>query len=67
MSENFGVKEVILEQLYFNSEIKRFLDSLDSQHDRDVAGCTIDFIKTTYPELTQTLNGKLILEETTED
>lgn len=67
MSERFKIKQVILEQIYFNSEIKRFLDSFDSQHDRDVAGRTIDFIKITYPEFTQTLNGKLILEETMED
>jgi len=67
MSEAFKIKEVILEQLYFNSEVGRFLDSLKSQHDRNVAGLTIDFIKKTYPEFTKTLNGELILEETTED
>ncbi len=67
MSENFKMKQVILEQLYFNSEIKRFLDKLKTQHDRDIAGKTIDFIKNTYPEFTSTLNGELILEETTED
>ena len=66
MSEKFKIKQVILEQIYFNSEIKRFLDSLDSQHDRDIAGKTIDFIKNTYPELASTLNGELILEETME-
>lgn len=67
MSKNFTVKQVILEQMYFNSEVKRFLDSFDSQHDRDIIGATLDFIKKTYPEFTQTLNGKLILEEETED
>ncbi len=64
---SFKIKQVILEQMYFNSEIKRFLDSLDSQYDREIAGQTIDFIKKTYPELAPTLNGELILEETSED
>ena len=67
MSEKFTIKQVILEQIYFNSEVARFLGSFDSQHDKDVVGVTLDFIKTTYPEFAQTLNGKLILEETTED
>ena len=67
MSEKFKIKQIILEQIYFNSEVARFLGSFDSQHDKDVAGATLDFIKTTYPEFTQALNGKLILEETTED
>ena len=67
MSKKFKIKQVILEQLYFNSEVKRFLDKLKTQGDRDIAGKTIDFIKKTYPELAQTLNGELILEETTED
>ena len=67
MSEKFTIKQIILEQIYFNSEVKRFLDSLESQHDKDIAGATLDFIKRTYPEFTQTLNGKLVLEEITED
>jgi hypothetical protein len=67
MSREFKIKQVILEQIYFNLEVKRFLDNLKTQHDRDIAGKTIDFIKKTYPEFTQTLNGELILEETTED
>lgn len=67
MSEKLKIKQVIIEQLYFNSEMKRFLDSLNTQHDREIAGQTLDFIKTTYPEFAKTLNGELILEETTED
>ncbi len=67
MSGNFEIKQIILEQIYFNSEVARFLDSFDSQHDRDVIGATLNFIKKTYPEFTSTLNGELILEETTED
>jgi len=53
--------------VYFNPAINKFLDKLKTQHDRDIAGQVIDFIKTTYPEFTLTLNGELILEETTED
>lgn len=67
MSEKLKIKQIIIEQIYFNSEMKRFLDSLNTQHDREIAGQTLDFIKTTYPEFASTLNGELILEETTED
>jgi hypothetical protein len=67
MSEKFKIKQIILEQLYLNSEVGRFLDSLESQHDKDIASKTINFIKKTYPEFAPTLTGKLILEETTED
>ena len=67
MSDGFGIKQIILEQMYFNSEVKRFLDSFDSQHDKDMVGATLDFIKKTYPEFAPILNGELILEETIED
>ena len=67
MPEKFKIKQVIIERVYFNPEINKFLDKLKTQHDRDVAGKTIDFIKTTYSEFTKTLNGELILEETMED
>ena len=67
MSGNFKIKQVIIERVYFNSAVNKFLDKLKTQRDRDIAGKTIDFIKTTYPEFTETLNGELILEETTED
>ena len=66
MSKKLKVKQVLIERVYFNSEINKFLDRLKNQHDKDIAGITLDFIKTTYPEFTQTLNGELILEETTE-
>lgn len=65
MSKKLKVKQVLIERVYFNSEINKFLDRLKNQHDKDIAGITLDFIKTTYPEFTQTLNGELILEETT--
>ena len=67
MSEKFKIKQVIIERVYFNPAVNKFLDKLKTQHDRDIAGKTIDFIKTTYPEFAPTLNGELILEETTED
>ena len=65
--EGFGIKQIILEQIYFNSEVARFLGSLKSRHDKDIAGKTLDFIKKTYPEFAPILNGELVLEETTED
>jgi hypothetical protein len=67
MPDKFKIKEIILEQIYFNSEVARFLGSFDSQHDKDIIGATLDFIKKTYPEFISTLNGELVLEETTED
>jgi len=67
MSEKFKIKQIILERLYFNSEVARFLGSFDSQHDKKIVGLTLDFIKKTYPELAPALNGELVLEETTED
>ena len=67
MSEKFKIKQIIIEQLYFNPEVARFLGSFDSQHDKDVVGATLGFIKKTYPEFASTLNGELVLEETTED
>jgi hypothetical protein len=71
MSEKFKIKQIILEQIYFNSEVARFLGSLKSRHDKDIAGKTLDFIKKylsgQYPQAVDALNGKLILEETTED
>ena len=67
MSEKFKIKQIILEQIYFNSEVARFLGSLKSRHDKDIAGKTLDFIKKTYPKFAPILNGKLILEGTTED
>ena len=67
MSENFKIKQVLIERVYFNPEVNKFLDKLKTQHDRDIAGQVINFIKNTYPEFTKTLNGELILEETTED
>ena len=67
MSEKFKIKQILIERVYFNPAINKFLDKLKTQHDRNIAGQVIDFIKTTYPEFAQTLNGELILEETTED
>ena len=67
MTGKFKIKQIILEQLYFNSEVAKFLNSFDSQHDRDVVGATLNFIKNTYAEIAPILNGELILEETTED
>ena len=67
MSEKFKIKQVILEQIYFNSEVARFLGSLKSRHDKDIAGKTLDFIKKTYPKFAPILNGELILDKTTED
>lgn len=58
--------EVLLQQLFHNSEWKRFLESLPSQHDKDVAGRTMDWIKESlskeFPEAVLFLNGTLVWE-----
>ena len=55
----------VTQKLFRNPKWKTFLDNLPNQHDRDVAGHTMDWIKTEYPELERTLNGDLVWEHTT--
>jgi len=54
--------EVLIQKVYHNRQWKEFLDSLPNQHDKDIAGKTMDWIKRTYPEFADVLNGKLVWE-----
>ena len=58
--------EQLLERMFHNAEWKRFLDALPTQHDRNIAGKTMDWVKETYPEIASLLNGALVWEEITE-
>ena len=50
----------ITETIHDNPKLREFLDSLDNQHDRDVAGLVITWVKKTYPHFADELNGELI-------
>ena len=58
--------EELTERKFHNEKWKIFLDSLPNQHDRDVAGLQMDWMKTTYSEIKELLDGALIWEEITE-
>jgi len=51
------------ERVYYNLALAQFFRSLDNDHDREIAGRTINWVKQTYPQFAQTLNGELILED----
>jgi len=53
----------IEEKVYHNLALAQFLKSLENNHDREIAGKTIDWIKQTYPQIAEILNGELILED----
>ena len=57
-------KIILVEQIYDNKEWGEFLDSLPTQQEKDTAGLAMDWIKKTYPEFKDKLNGKLIAEIT---
>ena len=54
----------LMEQIHNNEKWEEFLNSLDNQYQRDIAGIVMDWIKETYPEFKDKLNGKLIAEVT---
>lgn len=54
----------VIEQIHDNPEWSKFLDSLTNQEEKDLAGKVMNWIKTTYPEFKNKLNGKLIAEIT---
>lgn len=57
--------EQLTQRVFHNSKWKIFLDNLPNQHDKDIAGKTMDWIKATYPEVMAVLNGTLVWEHTT--
>lgn len=67
MGINLKIKQFWVEKVYHNPEIKEFLGQLETQRDKDIAGLTINFIKKTWPEIAEVLNGELVAENTMED
>ena len=57
--EKAKLYERVTHQCFHNPEWKKFLDSLPTQHDKDIAGKQMAWIKKTYPQFADTLNGSL--------
>lgn len=60
------MKVFLVEQIHHNEKWEEFLSSLPDQATRDIAGHVMTWIKETYPQFVQTLNGELIAEITKE-
>ena len=57
---------IVIETIHHNKEWEKFLGGLPSQYEKDIAGLTMDWVKETYPEFKDKLNGELIAEVTRE-
>jgi len=57
-------KIILLETIHHNEEWAKFLKKLPTDIERTIAGKTMVWIKKTYPEFKNKLNGKLIAEVT---
>ncbi len=55
---------VVIEQIHHNEKWARFLELLSTQQERDIAGKVMEWVKETYPEFKDKLNGELIAEIT---
>ena len=51
---------IVTEKIHDNPKLRKFFESLDNQHDRDIAGLAISWVKETYPHFAEELNGTLI-------
>lgn len=60
-------KVVLVETIHHNEKWAEFLDNLPTQSDKDVAGKTMDWIKKTYPQFKNELNGEIIAEITRQE
>jgi len=60
-------KVVLVETIHHNEKWEKFLDGLSNQYDKDIAGLTMSWIKETYPQFKDELNGKLIAEITRQE
>ena len=56
-----------METIHDNPEWGKFLDTLDNNYQRDIAGAVMDWIKETYPEFKDKLNGEIIAEITKQE
>lgn len=59
-------KVIIMEQIYDNPEWDKFLKTLPNEYQREIASIVMTWIKDTYPEFKDKLNGKLIADITRE-
>lgn len=57
---------IVVETIHHNEKLAEFLDSLPNQREKDIAGLVITWVKETYPEFKDKLNGELIAEVTQE-
>ncbi len=62
--QELKIRQQIIHRQFHNIEWKKFLDGLPTDHDRRVAGITMDWIKATYAQLQDVLNGELVFEYT---
>ncbi len=61
--QDLKIRQQVIHRHFHNVEWKKFLDGLPTDHDRRVAGMTMDWIKATYSQLEDTLNGELVWSE----
>ena len=59
---NLRRKERHTIRVHHNPKIKDWIDQFAAQRDKDVAAMTIDYLKRTFPEIMDVLNGELIYE-----
>lgn len=59
---NLKKKERHKIQVHHNPKVKVWIDQFAAQRDRDVAAMTIDYLKNTFPEVKDVLNGELTYE-----
>lgn len=62
MFQDLKIRQQVIHRHFHNIEWKKFLDGLPTDHDRRVAGMTMDWIKATYSQLEDVLNGELVFE-----
>lgn len=60
-------KVVLIETIHDNPEWGKFLDALENQYQRDLAGAVMNWIMETYPHFADELKGELIAEITKEE
>ncbi len=62
--QDLKIRQQVIHRHFHNIEWKKFLDGLPTDHDRRIAGMTMDWVKATYSQLENILNGELVFEYT---
>ena len=60
MSDSFRVREFFVLEEYENPKIKDFIAKHETQFERDLVAETVTFLINEFPEIADTLKGKLI-------